>query len=281
MSSIQEQGAEATGPCRAPEDVIQSVFPEGIQTSHLMQGNVLNSRHLACLHSLKRNRRAPSIIQRMITEKSRHIQDNRLVSDGWRVYFAPPFDNQPVDVKKSDLNSTTIDGEKVELLHAGQIGDKVLLIAASRWRKQFGTSDSVQALAHTFVQGEHSRDPNEFFRFCLNDRIVEVFNIAPHEVDQPLSSLESDRVYGLLDQFAEKPDVFLFTAGTRDFGTLEDSTSEYLLPFHMYSLLRAESRERTVTLANPHDTETQEFTLTYDTFIQNFRRLAGIRLEQN
>jgi hypothetical protein len=46
----------------------------------------------------------------------------------------------------------------------------------------------------------------------------------------------------------------------------------------MYSLLSANAGEKTVTLANPHSTGEEEFTITYEEFLDNFRRLAGVQI---
>jgi hypothetical protein len=142
------------------------------------------------------------------------------------VYF--PYDNRPVDVRESELEGKSIDGEEVkllfpekdadpvlvELLDAGQIGDKILLIAASRWRRKYGSTESVQTGFNTVVQGVFSNDSIEFFALCLYDRIFKEYDIAPHDFEQPLSSLNNNYLYTLLDKFAADRDLFLLTAGT-------------------------------------------------------------------
>ena len=113
----------------------------------------------------------------------------------------------------------------------------------------------------------NSNDSIEFFRLCLSDRVLEEVHICAENWADPLATRSSDDVYDILDQLADNPDSFLFVAGT----THSDFSCA-----HMYSLLGANSRE--VTLANPHETQIQAFSLNYESFIEQFRRLAGVKL---
>lgn len=208
------------------------------------------------------------------------IQENS-DKDGWIVTGSYPFDKQPVHVDANDLKGINIDGTHYQVLDRGDTYDIVLLLAVSKWRRQFGTTESVHPIVDTVFQGEHSRDPNELLRFCLNDHIAEVYNIVADEIYQTLRSGNESGIYDLLNQFAQTSDSFVLTAGT-PYNSEQDDThphSTYLLGRHMYSVIAADSTNRTVMVADPHDTERKQFNMSYNSFTQQFRRLAGIRLE--
>ena len=68
------------------------------------------------------------------------------------MYF--PIDNQPIDATEEDFEGRTIEGEEFRLLDTEQDGDKILLIAASRWKKTYGSTTSVAPGVDTYFQSE-------------------------------------------------------------------------------------------------------------------------------
>lgn len=198
--------------------------------------------------------------------------------------FPSPYDKHPVHIDRNDLNGVEIDGTQYRVLDHGETNDMVVLLGASKWRKQFGSTESVHSSADVVFQGEHSRDPNELLYFCANDLIEEAFNIVAKEVYEALQTVDETSIHGILNQFSRQPDSFVLTAGT-PYMSEQDSTypwrnGSHLLGRHMYSVIEADATNRTVLLADPHDTKHKQVSMSYDSFLHQFRRLAGVRLSE-
>jgi hypothetical protein len=267
------------------EDEIHHVFPNGIAGSYLMQGDIVSSRYVASLHSLKRNPCALSVFQHVIRGRYRRTSQNQLLFQGWRLFFCPPFDQYSVDVADKDMNDVAGNeeednaGTRYEWLHSGQCGDKIILIGIIKWRKSFGLTDNNvdRPGATTIVFEEEEEDPNELFKFCLNNRIVREYNIVAEEEEEEgslqtlVSSVDKpghDHVLFVLDQFAQYPHLFVLTA--EKVGISDGQT---------YSLVAVDLEMHRVTLADPRNTQ-NEVTMPYETFTRNFRRLAGLQLQE-
>ncbi len=269
--------------------LLKELFPEGIEKSHFEQGNTGNCYLLAALHVLKRHPVAPYVLARMISREGK----------GWKVNFP----NGPsILVKPEDLNGQWVYDPKDEdadkdgyifkkTLRTGQIGDKILVVAYGRMRKElFVNKPSVKENKKQYtmlaVEGGFS---TEAFGHLLNDITTDIDHAGNYYGDMLYkSSRKMRKVEQVFQSFADNPKNYLLTANIPNLGKkayFDSAGNEYAdskLRFptaHAYSVTAVNPKKRTVTVVNPHGTKKQTYELSYKEFFQYFTEINFAKLD--
>lgn len=258
--------------------LLQEIFPEGIENSHISQKNVGDCYFLAALHLIKRHSIAPylfaSIIEKIPKENG----------GGWRVTFPG---EEPIGIREYELaGQAAYNTKKGGFIHKfsveGQPGDRILERAFGRVRKiQIGNGDGKVTMA--VIEGGDPVKPLELF---LADFIQEKVHIGDGYIPLERDARDMERARKLLKRFAEDPTLYMVTAGTPKnpaIGYKKDD-KYYMDPGfrfnqnHAYSIIAADPKRELITIANPHKTRSP-LKISYAEFFKFFTDMLAVSLD--
>jgi hypothetical protein len=230
--------------------LMQEIFPS-LEAPHFNQRSIGDCYLLAYLHALVKRPYGRHVVARMIRKEGDH----------WMVKFADC--PEEIAVYESDFNDRVVydaryGGNVVKQLARGDTGFNVLEVAFGRRRKMLGL-DGPRKQGDTFLATEGG---------WLGEASAAV--MGPFATSEMLYVEVARRQ--VLDSFAAfdgSRGTIVLNAAT-PWGEPRTAPPPWYRGHHMYNVVDVDTDRRTVTVSNPHGSESMVTTMSYDDFFKYF-----------
>ncbi len=216
--------------------LLRTLFPEGLANCEFKQGQFGNCTFLASLKSMIKNNPAKLI------EKIEPLPNNRV-----KLSF-PGSHNPTIEMDLSDYKESGV---------KGPVGVRLLETAFVRSLQQYSVMDSVAilnegSLTHEALKALHDGKEPEML----------------YNSGKPLIKLDQSKVLNYLKKIELNPANHIAVTSTGI-----DHPELGIIGQHAYSLINVDTKNKVVTLSNPHDT-THVMQLSLKDYLNYFRRLT-------
>ncbi|MFC1616123.1 FHA domain-containing protein [Patescibacteria group bacterium] len=259
------------------KQLLKTLFPEGIENSHFSQSpNVGDCYLLATLHALKQNPIAPYIFVETISRGE----------DKWIVNFSNEDEFFIYDEELEGNGKIYRDPDTGKIISyaavSGQLGDRLIELAYGKYRKRNHIGRASKKGSEMTYQIVRGGIPSE-----VHEVILKRYMFDSHDYK---CCRQSEIIELLFREVKKIPDNFLLTVTTSHSDYLDDYYSKGKKNFvdpdfrfvcnHVWSIVDVDIENRTVTLANPHDTEKKVHEISYKELFEYFNRVYFGKIER-
>jgi hypothetical protein len=211
----------------------EQLFPNSIKNGKFAQGQIGNCYYHASLDAIRRTSNGEKLIMNMISDDG---------NGGFNVAFA---DEEIINIQASDIDPH----RRV----SGDFGWQVLERAYARYIRIIENLQPGKSVLHVEGRNKVDGEPRKVFEH--------LFGWAQTRIENQ-TDFESH-----LDQIADNPNMLAMASS-------ESGPSHHqVLGNHAYSISSVDKVNKTVTVSNPHNTNSR-ITLSYDEFKTSYRALT-------
>ncbi len=228
------------------ETLIDEIFPN-LKSAQFKQGSVGNCYLLAYLYALARKPYARNLFARMIKPEG----------DGWTVTFAD--DETPIKVTRSDLKPRLIHKKGINIqlksLSRGDLGFQIIEYAYAKRRKD--NRSWLETRQDTFLAGEGGLQSE-----------VSLAIMGKMARSKRVYLYTKKEAIGLLEEFEANINFSILNVGTRI--RKPSKAPSWFVESHMYTVVDYNSKNKALTISNPHDSTGKVFNVSVDDFLEYF-----------
>lgn len=258
-----------------PELTPKDLLKVGVKDLHFKQHAIGDCYFLSSIYALSRHPKGQEILSKMIIPRS---------NGSFRVIF-PGYPDIPITVTRAEVREFKEMGIK-----EGPEGLKILERAYSELRRHID-NDVVNFSREGALNGGFGHRALRHLTGGESKSLSSHGEVFAKHSDIAITAEK------LLNQLAREPENLVVTAGTPSRGPYKverinaqggDEFSNKYIYFmdsehrffcnHSYAVVGVNPQARKVTVVNPHDTQTQIYTLSYEKFMQIFDCIEGVRL---
>jgi len=244
VNALQDIGLGKLSP--EEEALIDEIFPN-LKKAQFKQGSVGNCYLLAYLYALARKPYARHLFARMIKPEG----------NGWTVRFAD--DETPIKVKRSDLKSRLIHKKgintQLKSLSRGDLGFQIIEYAYAKRRKENRSWFETRQDTFLAVEGGYQSEVS----LAIMGKMARSKRVYLYTKKEAMD---------LLEEFKANINFSILNVATKIYKP--SNAPSWLVESHMYTVVDYNSKNKTLTISNPHDSTGKVFNISVGDFLEYF-----------